>query len=198
VNPLALQIWNAGQTYVEYRRVVQKNADGFDSVYQQGVVEPSDLDWLRQLPPLRVLAIAADWCPDVWQTLPLWSRVVEALPGWDMRIFDRDRHPTLMQQFTWFTGAERVPVYAFYHHERLQAWWSARSAAAEGELQAQLGGRKYGDLTPNARAELGVWFENAYENRLRQANFSEILALLAAFYHLEPPVRSAPPNQTDR
>jgi hypothetical protein len=93
MNPLPEEIWNRGLSYADYRAGITRNQDNFDEVWSQPTHRPDDLEILRQLPPLRVLAIGEDWCPDVHHTLPTWARIAEELPGWSLRVFARDQHP---------------------------------------------------------------------------------------------------------
>jgi hypothetical protein len=177
-------VWAAGLAYPEYRKTVVKNADAFDEVYAEASHTAEDLAWLSELPALRLLALGEDWCPDVYHTLPTWARLAEALPGWEMRIFPRDRHPEVMAPFVWKGGALRIPVYAFYSQEgHLQAWWSGRGAVAQRAIDGLLAGRTFGELHPDERLRVSQAFEEAYRRDLRRANLAEILAMLKAFFH---------------
>lgn len=185
MNPLLPTTWDLGLPYAKYRRSVRRNGKVFDEVYREPEHQPEDLDLLSRLPPLRVLAIGEDWCPDVYHTLPTWVRIAETLPGWELRIFPRDAHPDLMRHFLWRKDAERIPVYAFYDEiGRLQTWWSGRGAAAQQGMDGWLAGRSYADLTPEERREFSDFFEEGYRREFRRANFEEILALLRAFHHV--------------
>ena len=75
MNPLTPDTWNRGLLYKDYRRTVRRNGKVFDEVYREPAYHPEDLDFLRQLPPLRVLAIGEDWWPDVYHTVPTWVRI---------------------------------------------------------------------------------------------------------------------------
>ena len=146
---------------------------------------PEELDFLRTLPPLRVVAIGEDWCPDVYHTLPTWVRIAAELPGWELRIFPRDAHPDLMRHFLWLKDAQRIPVYAFYDEAgRLQTWWSGRSGPAERMLREVQGGRTFSELSPEERTRASEAFEEAYRKEFRRTNFEEILAQLKAFFHM--------------
>jgi hypothetical protein len=187
MNPLSDDLWNRGLTYEAYRRSIRRNQKAFDEAYAEPSLRPGDLELLRQLPPLRLLAIGEDWCPDVFNTLPTWVRAVEELPGWELRVFPRDEHAELMWSFLWREKeAQRIPVYAFYDGAgRLQTWWSGRGAQAERALQELTAGRSFSEIPAEERARLSATFEERYRREFRRANFEEILALLRAFFHLE-------------
>jgi hypothetical protein len=185
MNPLHPDVWQRGLAYRQYRRRVGRNQAVLDEVYAAPDFTPEDLELLRRLPPLRVLAVGEDWCPDVYHTLPTWARAAEELPGWELRVFARDAHPDVMAHFLWKKGALRIPVYAFYDEGGiLQAWWSGRSAPAQQELDAFLAGRSFGDLPEADKKTVGDLLQTGYRERFRRANFEEMLALLRAFYHL--------------
>lgn len=185
MNPLTPETWNRGLLYKDYRRTIRRNGKVFDEVYRDPAYHPEDLDFLRQLPPLRVLAVSEDWCPDVYHTLPTWVRIADELPGWEMRIFPRDIHTDLMSYFLWRSDAQRIPVYAFYDEEnRLQTWWSGRAAAAQKSFEESLAGRAFAKLDPEERKRVSELFEEGYRREFRRANFEEMLALLRAFFHV--------------
>jgi len=197
MNPLSIDLWERGLLYKDYRRTVRRNGKTFDEVFREPTREAEDLAFLRQLPPLRVLAIGEDWCPDVYHTLPTWVRIADELPGWQLRIFSRDAHPDLMRFFLWRKDAQRIPVYAFYDDEdRLQTWWSGRSATAQRAFDESLGGRPFSKLEPEERKKVSEAFEEGYRREFRRANFDEILTLLRAFFHLPPQIGAAPVVET--
>jgi len=177
--------WNEGLTYADYRRSVEKNGDVFDEVYETPAHAEGDLEVLRLLPPLRVVAIGEDWCPDVYNTLPTWARIADALDGWELRVFPRDRHPDLMDAFLWKGRAKRIPVYAFLDERlALQAWWSGRGREAQAALDGVTRGRGYDELDDDERAEAGRVLREGYPRRYRRESFEEVLALLRAFHHV--------------
>lgn len=186
MNPLSPEIWNRGLPYSSYRRTVRRNGKTFDEVHRAPDYNDEDLEFLRRLPPLKVLAIGEDWCPDVYHTLPTWVRIVEKLPGWELRIFPRDANLDVMNHFLWMRENQRIPVYAFYDEDdRLQAWWSGRSARAQRAFDEKLAGRAFGSLDPEERKRISEEIEEGYRRDFRRANFEEILRLLGAFFHVE-------------
>ena len=182
---LTEEIWSRGLSYEEYRATISRNLVVFDEVYADPSLRASDLELLQRLPPLRVVAIAEDWCPDVCHTLPTWARVAERLDGWQLKVFAWDTEPDLTDSFVWNEKLRRVPVYAFHDVAgRLQVWWSGRGGEAEAEVSRLLGGRKFTDLDPSQREAIGRALDSSYRKDLRRRNLAEILAMLAAFFHL--------------
>jgi Thioredoxin len=186
MNPIDDDVLNQASSYDQFRARITKNAGVFDEVYAHPAFDDADLDFFRRLPPLTVVAIGEDWCPDVFHTLPTWARLVEALDGWRLRVFQRDQDPPLIDSFLYRGTSKRVPVYAFYNDRRyLQTWWSGRSAIAQRAVDGWLAGRTYADLDDAERKEMGRRFEEGYRNKFRRANFVEIKTQLGAFFHLD-------------
>lgn len=187
MNPIDEATLAHGLTYDDYRARVTKNADVFDEVYEAPAYTDADLDFFRRLPPLLLVAIGEDWCPDVFHTLPTWARLAEELEGWSFRVFPRDQDPPLIDSFRFWRGAaKRIPVYAFYDERRyLQTWWSGRSGVAERAVKGWLAGRAFADLDEKSRAEISERFNDGYRREFRRINFLEIKAQLGAFFHLD-------------
>lgn len=186
MNPLPPEIWDRGLSYAAYRRTVRRNGKIFDEVNRAPDYTEEDLEFLRKLPPLKVLAIGEDWCPDVYHTLPTWVRAAEKVPGWELRIYARDSNLEVMSHFLWMGQNQRIPVYAFYDEDNhLQTWWSGRSAVAQRAFDEALAGRAFGSLDPEERKRVSEEIEEGYRRAFRRANFEEILRLLRAFFHVE-------------
>lgn len=184
VNPLPEKLWESGLSYERYRARAERNKQLFDSAYADPHLEPADLELLSGLPSLRLVAIAEDWCPDAFQTLPTWARAAEEVTGLELRVFARDENPELMDAFVWNGSARRIPVYAFYGADLLlQTWWSGRSATAQQELDDYMDGRSFATLSEDGKRQATDWLNRRYEESFRRSNLDEILALLAAFFH---------------
>ncbi len=184
MNPLPRDLWRRRLSYAAYLQTVSQNREMFAEVYAAPSHGPADLEALRQLPPLRLVAIAEDWCPDVFHTLPTWARIVEQLPGWELGIFARDTVPELMDSFLWMGDRRRIPVYAFYLGDHLQVWWSGRGQAAERTLTQFLDGRSFAALSDAEKRHGSELLQEGYRREFRRQNLDEILALLRAFFHL--------------
>ncbi len=194
-NALPREVWERRLSYPAYLATVSRNRGAFDEAYRRPACDEADVALLRRLPPLRVVAIAEDWCPDAFHTLPTWARLVESLPGWELGIYARDTVPDLMEGFV-TPGRDRcIPVYAFYLGDALQVWWSGRGASAERALAEFLAGRSFGRLREEERRCCGRMLEEGYRREFRRQSLDEVLALLSAFFHLPPPDRRPLPER---
>lgn len=60
--------------------------------------------------PLRYLPIlAADWCGDAVNTVPVLARLVERLDGVELRVLERDRFPEAMEPYL-TNGTRSIPI----------------------------------------------------------------------------------------
>lgn len=186
MNPIDEATLAQGLSYEDFRARATKNVEVLDEVFENPAYTADDVEFFRRLPPLTVVAIGEDWCPDVFHTLPTWARLTSELDGWRLAVFPRDQGPALIDWFLWRGSAKRIPVYAFYDARRyLQTWWSGRGAAAERAIQEWLAGRTYAELDDARRQEIGRLFSDAYRREFRRANFVEIMAQLGAFFHVD-------------
>lgn len=62
--------------------------------------------------PVRVLAIAEDWCGDVVRHAPVLQAIADATPGLEVRFVRRDQHPDLFVRFL-TNGGEAIPKFIF-------------------------------------------------------------------------------------
>ena len=179
------ELWGRGMTWDAYRRdKIHQNAEAFDNDYAFPAYEPDERDLLQALPPLKLVAVAEDWCPDVFHTLGTWARLVEELSEWEMRIFARDESPDVMARYLWLREKQRIPVYAF-HDEDLRpiVWWSGRSAVAQAAVEEILNGRTYAEATKADKEKLGEVFDSRYLSEFRRANFQEVFRVLVGTFH---------------
>ena len=72
--------------------------------------------------------LAEGWCGDGANSIPYLARLVEALPGIEMRILFRDQNPDLMDEH--LTGETRgIPVVMILDGDfREVVWWGPRPA----------------------------------------------------------------------
>jgi len=81
--------------------------------------------------PWHLLVLNEPWCGDAVNTLPVFARLVEHLPGWTMRIVSRDANPDLMDAH--LTGTSRsIPVVIVLDGDFVErGWWGPRPQALQ-------------------------------------------------------------------
>ena len=132
------QRFSEGFTYADYIGQIKVNKDRFEQFYQFEV-KPGDADRLKAVTqksngPKKMLVLGEDWCPDVFRGMPMLARVAEAA-GLEMRIFPRDSHTDIMNEFLKEGQWASIPTAVFYtdDHEYI-CHWIERPAVAEREI----------------------------------------------------------------
>jgi hypothetical protein len=80
----------------------------------QGVYNLSRIPaWAREAIPQgssrKLLVIAEDWCGDASNTVPIVAKLAESVPGWELRVIQRDAHPEVMDRYL-TNGSRSIPI----------------------------------------------------------------------------------------
>lgn len=104
-----------GMTYAEFKAQMTRNQERLAANERQLELASDDLAAFERLPhPLHVLVLAEDWCGDVIDNLPILGRLAEACGKLDVRIFARDKHLDLMDQYLSEGTFRSIPVFVFF------------------------------------------------------------------------------------
>lgn len=104
-----------GMTYDEYKAQMTRNQDRFAAQERRIELDPADLAVFRTLPrPVNVLVLAEDWCGDVIDNLPILGRLARESGALNLRVFLRDKHPELIDQYLNQGQFRSIPVFAFF------------------------------------------------------------------------------------
>ena len=132
------QRFGSGLTYSEYLSQIKVNKDRFEQFYDQCHLTPQDADFFRKAAKDRngtakMLVLGEDWCPDVYRGMPVMARIAEAA-GIEMRVFPRDQHLDIMNEFLNQGQFLSIPVAVFYTKDhRYICHWIERPALANVE-----------------------------------------------------------------
>jgi hypothetical protein len=140
--------FEAGMTYDAYKAQMTRNREQFEHNEQALALSPDELAAFANLPrPLKVLALAEDWCGDVVANLPILGRLARESGKLDVRVLLRDQEPgtQVMDQYLNQGQFRSIPVFVFLDDDfrELGVWIerpsSVTSARAEkmAELYAQ-------------------------------------------------------------
>ncbi len=84
---------------------------------------------------LKVVGIFADWCGDAVQEVPAIINLLQLNPQIEVRIFIRDDHPDLMDQYL-TNGGKAIPKFVIFSDQFDElAQWGPRPAGAQAVLQ---------------------------------------------------------------
>ena len=137
-----------GLRYADFFAGAKVNRDKFEHNYNHPALTEDDLSFFLKVSeladgPRKLLAIAEDWCGDVYRELPTAVRIAEST-GIDLRIFLRDENPDIMDEFLSNDGKSRaIPVIAFYTADtKYITHFTERSASAHDGLALAIGRAK--------------------------------------------------------
>ena len=132
-----------GLTYEEYKAQMTRNRERFDETEAAVTLSGDDFRFFQQLPqPLHVLALAEDWCGDVIANLPVLGRLAQASPQIDLRIFLRDQHLDIMDQYLKEGQFRSIPVFVLFDADfnELGHWIErpSKMTALQADMRANL------------------------------------------------------------
>ena len=133
------QRFSEGFTHADYMAQINVNKDRMEAFYENFQVTPQDDAALKELVanpngPAKMLVLCEDWCGDVVRGLPVLARITESA-GWEMRVFPRDQHQDIMNEFLKDGQWMSIPTVVFYTADhRYICHWIERPAAAEKEI----------------------------------------------------------------
>jgi hypothetical protein len=112
--------FESGMTYDQYKAQMTRNREQFEQNERDVVLAADDLRAFRGLPkPVRVMALAEDWCGDVVANLPIVGRIARDSGMVDLRIHLRDQAPgsTIMDQYLNRGQFRSIPTLIFLDDE---------------------------------------------------------------------------------
>ena len=131
--------YSQGFDYRAYMDEIKVNKARFEGFYDSSVLSEDDARAFRELAsldngPKKMLVLGEDWCGDVVRGLGVLARICEAA-DLEMRIFPRDSHHDIMNEFLKEGKWMSIPVAVFYtgDHDYI-CHWIERPAVAEREM----------------------------------------------------------------
>ena len=168
-----------GLRYADFIEQAKVNRDKFEKFYGDPALSAGDLAFFKKAAahpngPAKILALAEDWCGDVYRELPTVVRIAEAT-GADLRIFRRDENPDIMDEYLSNNGKSRaIPVFVFYAKDhRYIAHFLERSAGAHRELAAAIA-----EISANLGLPLGTTYATV-PDASRPAFVQQLIAAIA-------------------
>lgn len=186
VSSVTAERFASGFTYGEYIAQINVNKDRFEQFYEMAEISEDDTKFFKEAVnatngSAKMLVLGEDWCPDVYRGMPAMARLAEA-SGMEIRIFPRDQHLDIMDEFLKDGEFRSIPVVVFYTSEqKYLAHWIERPASANAErdeidatVKAEMVGSEDEEIRSvireRTRARQGAW---------QQASVQEIRELLA-------------------
>ena len=135
------QRFSEGFTYEDYMAQINVNKGRMDEYYANFKATDDEAQALQALNqrgdgPTKMLVLCEDWCGDVVRGLPVLARVAEA-GGFEMRVFPRDQHHDIMNEFLKNGEWMSIPTAVFYTRDHQYiCHWIERPEAADREMVA--------------------------------------------------------------
>ena len=102
-----------GMTYDDFVAGMTQNKDRFIANEERVRLSGADVAAFKAR-PLNVMVLAADWCGDVIANLPVLGIIAKESGSLDVRVFERDANPDLMDQYLNQGQFKSIPVMAFF------------------------------------------------------------------------------------
>lgn len=101
--------WDRGEPWAAYLRPEMQQYSLWKGIADRVVLPGWALERFLVSPVRRLLVIAADWCGDATNTVPVFARLTELIAGMELRVLDRDRHLELMDAYR-TDGSRSIPI----------------------------------------------------------------------------------------
>jgi thiol-disulfide isomerase/thioredoxin len=187
VTPERLQ---QGISWKEWMEQIDRNQDKFQENYDGTELDSADVEAIKALVakpngPASCLALGEAWCPDVFRGMPVIAKLAEAT-GLDLKIFFRDQHLDIMNEFLYKGEFQSIPTLVFYtkDHKYLGHWnEKAKKARDEAPIMQEITSKmRNPDISPEERQkymeEYAAFQSGSVWGGWRDAQVKEIRELL--------------------
>jgi Thioredoxin len=131
--PLDAQRFATGMTWQSYLAQMGDTKARTEENYTKASLTAEEKQFFSGLNQVKyVLMLAENWCGDVHRNSPMIARIVEAMPGTELRVFFRDQNPDLTDCFL-NNGYRSIPIVAFFDKDwnEVGRWIERPSAATQ-------------------------------------------------------------------
>jgi len=104
-------LYEDGVTFEQFLAETNRRRDAWHEHYERGAPTHQALQAAKAVgTELKFLVVAEDWCGDSVNTVPYLARLVEQVPGWEMRIINSRRGADIMAANLTPDGREATPT----------------------------------------------------------------------------------------
>jgi hypothetical protein len=129
--------FEAGISWADWIAQIDRNLDKFVENYEEFNPDPADIAAIKALVQRgasRCLALGEPWCPDVFRGLPVIAKVAQQT-GMTLKIFFRDQHLDIMNEFLNRGEFQSIPTLVFYTEDmRYLGHWIERAQKVADEM----------------------------------------------------------------
>ena len=135
--PLDAQRFATGMAWKDYLAQMGDTKARTEENYNKASLTAEEKQFFSGLNQVKyVLMLAENWCGDVHRNSPMIARIVESMPGTELRVFLRDQNPDLTDCFL-NNGYRSIPIVAFFDKDWNEIGrWIERPGAATQKMFA--------------------------------------------------------------
>jgi hypothetical protein len=112
--PLDSARFSKGMTWKEYMAQMGETQKRTEDNYNKAALSADDKTFFSGVKGVKnVLMLAENWCGDVHRNSPMIARIVESIPGAELRVFLRDQNLDIVDCFL-NNGYRSIPVVVFF------------------------------------------------------------------------------------
>ena len=113
---LTRERFSQGMTYEQFLDSMTRNRDRIEGYESKVEVSADDLKFFKDLKPLDVAVVGADWCYDVLTNLPVLAKLAKESGKLNVRVFERDQQPDVRDAY--LNGPyQSIPVFVFFDED---------------------------------------------------------------------------------
>jgi len=129
--PLDAQRFAKGMLWKDYLAQMGDTRARTEENYTKASLTADEKQFFSGLNQIKyVMMLAENWCGDVHRNSPMIARIVEAMPGTELRVFFRDQNPDLTDCYL-NNGYRSIPIVAFFDKDWNEVGrWIERPALA--------------------------------------------------------------------
>ncbi|MFT4832015.1 MAG: hypothetical protein ACI815_001666 [Psychroserpens sp.] len=159
MDQLVLEVGTTGleqtQMYIDYTKLNQQRMKRLDKTIQVNEDERFQISGISR--KITWLVLTESWCGDAAQTIPVLNKLAILNPNISLKIIQRDEHLELMDCFL-TKGSRSIPKLLAIDPVSYGVLWSWGPRASEAAQLADEYKKEHGELTPQFKEELQVWY----------------------------------------
>lgn len=171
-----IRVWlEKGLTWEEYLAGCAKNVERMKSIYEKAAVPEDQVGFFRKKGNMTLVCISEDWCPDCVQNVPFIVKLVENLPGANVRLFFRDRNAALMDHYL-TAGKKIVPTVVFFNSElqELGKWAGPSRKAKIWTRETLIKGRRITEIPRDEFERFAPLYDEKFLNEFYLDTLEEL------------------------
>lgn len=135
---VAPERYAAAATLPDYIAAAQKNAELWSAIYRTIPVPDEYVTRANAVGGRwHLLVLSEDWCSDAVSSIPPVAKLVERVPGLDLRVLARDQNPDIMDVHL-TNGTRSIPVIMLLDDRHVEReWWGPRPAQLQTWMRTE-------------------------------------------------------------